>query len=70
MTTAGGAVNWRKSSRSGSGNCVEVALLPGGGAAVRHSADRGGPMLQFTANEWAAFLEGVKTAEFDQGRDT
>jgi len=58
-------VNWRKSSRSGSSACVEVALLSGGGAAVRHSADREGPMLQFTAGEWRAFVAGARAGEFD-----
>ncbi|GIH66312.1 MULTISPECIES: DUF397 domain-containing protein [Microbispora] len=58
-------LNWRKSARSGNGdNCVEVADLPGGGAAVRDSKNPDGPKLFFTAGEWQAFLGGVKDGEF------
>ena len=33
-------VAWQKSTYSGvQGNCVEIAALPGGGAAVRNSRD-------------------------------
>ncbi|MFI5617120.1 DUF397 domain-containing protein [Streptomyces sp. NPDC051567] len=60
-----GAV-WTKSSAStGNGNCVEVAALAGGGAAVRNSRFPDGPALVFTAAEIAAFLDGAKRAEFD-----
>jgi hypothetical protein len=58
---------WRKSSRSGGngGQCVEVAELPDGGAAVRDSKDRDGAVLLFTKAEWAAFIGGAKDGEFD-----
>lgn len=57
---------WTKSSYSGSGNnCVEVAELDDGGRAVRHSKDRVGPVLRFTAAEWAAFTAGMGAGEFD-----
>ena len=58
---------WRKSTRSGSsGNCVEVAdNLPGGQVALRDSKDPSGPVLVFTAAEWAAFVGGAKDGEFD-----
>jgi hypothetical protein len=51
---------WRKSSYSvNQGECVEVAVLPGGGRAVRDSKDPDGPELQFSAREWARFLDSV-----------
>jgi hypothetical protein len=56
---------WRKSTRSGTNGCVEVALLDTE-VAVRDSKDRGGSVLVFTANEWATFLRGVRDGEFDQ----
>ncbi len=55
---------WRKSSRSGSSNCVEVAFV-NGKIAVRDSKDRRGPVLEFTPVEWEAFVGGVHDGEFD-----
>jgi len=57
---------WRKAAASAAnGNCVEVAPTPGGGVAVRDSKDPQGPILRFTAAEWAAFAEGMAAGEFD-----
>jgi predicted secreted Zn-dependent protease len=59
---------WRKSSASQSGECVEVAFLPES-VLVRHSADPAGPVLAFSGGEWEAFLTGVRNREFDPGLD-
>ncbi|GAA3135572.1 DUF397 domain-containing protein [Streptosporangium carneum] len=57
---------WRTSTFSGEhDNCVEVACLPDGGWAVRDSKDRRGAVLEFTAVEWNAFVDVVKSGEFD-----
>lgn len=53
-------LTWRKSSRSGEDNCVEVAVLPTGGMAVRDSKDKDGPALTFTAGQWRAFVGHLK----------
>ena len=58
---------WRKSSRSTNNGCVEVAFV-GDRVAVRDSKDPGGPVLLFTAHEWASFLGGVRDGEFDRTR--
>jgi hypothetical protein len=59
-------VTWRKSRQSNpSGNCVEVAALPGGDVAVRNSRHPSGPALVYTRAEITAFLAGVKDGEFD-----
>jgi Domain of unknown function (DUF397) len=60
---------WRKSSFSGGngGGCVEVARNLPGAVAVRDSKDREGPALVFTPDEWRAFLDGIRAAEFDLG---
>lgn len=52
--------SWRTSSYSmNGGNCVEA----GNGAAgvgVRDTADRGGPVLTFAADEWERFTSALK----------
>ena len=58
---------WRKSSHSGS-NCVEIAWHQGAegvSIVVRDSKFPGREPLVFTPGEWAAFLERVKTGDFD-----
>jgi len=67
LTRELGTATWRKSARSGpdGGNCVEVAELTGGYRGVRDSKNPTGPALIFTANEWSAFIGGVKDGEFD-----
>jgi hypothetical protein len=56
---------FRKSSFSGGGGCVEVRLLPDGHVALRDSKDRSLAPHHFTPAEWRAFLAGVKVGEFD-----
>ncbi|MEU8649875.1 DUF397 domain-containing protein [Streptomyces sp. NPDC048737] len=57
---------WIKSSHSNAeGNCVEVAVLDGGGIAMRNSRDPEGPALVYTPAEVAAFVAGAKEGEFD-----
>ncbi|RRO18003.1 DUF397 domain-containing protein [Saccharopolyspora rhizosphaerae] len=59
-------LRWRKSAHSNpSGNCVEVAELEPGRIAVRNSRFADGPVLVYTREEIAAFLEGVKEGDFD-----
>jgi Domain of unknown function (DUF397) len=56
---------WKKSSLSmGNGNCIEIANVTGR-YLIRDSKDRLGPALQFTGDEWRAFLGGVHNGEFD-----
>ena len=57
---------WVKSSLSyANHNCVEVSELSEGTIGVRNSRDREGAVLQFTPDEWHAFLGGVRKGEFD-----
>ncbi|WP_410812613.1 DUF397 domain-containing protein [Micromonospora sp. 067-2] len=60
-------LRWQKSRRSNpSGNCVELAELPGGaGIAVRNSRHPDGPALIYTVDEIAAFVLGARDGDFD-----
>lgn len=57
---------YRVSSFCSFGDCVEVGQLPGGVISVRDTKDRS-TSLVFTADEWSAFVSGVKNGEFDLG---
>lgn len=54
---------WRKSTKSGGGNCVEVAFADES-VLVRSSRDPLGSVLSFSRQEWVAFLEGTSKGEF------
>jgi hypothetical protein len=59
-------LNWRTSSFStDNGQCVEVAEAPQGGRYLRDTKDRTHPAHYFPAEEWTAFIKGVKSGEFD-----
>ncbi|MEH0935615.1 DUF397 domain-containing protein [Micromonospora psammae] len=58
---------WRKSTRSQTSNCVEVAPLGTGPAAValRDSKDPSGPVLLFNRAGWLGFITGARNGQFD-----
>ncbi|MFR9728688.1 DUF397 domain-containing protein [Saccharopolyspora sp. MS10] len=58
-------LEWRKSTRSGDYNCVEVALSPEV-AAVRDSKAPEGRHVAVSAARWGFFLQGLKTGRFDR----
>jgi Domain of unknown function (DUF397) len=64
MDTTEDSIHWRRSSRCETGACVEMARI-GGTIAIRDSKDVAGPVLIFSAEEWAAFLAGARNGEFD-----
>lgn len=55
---------WRKSTASGSGGCVEVAMA-GEAIFVRDSKNPSGSTLKFSETEWDAFLVGARAGEFN-----
>ncbi len=55
---------WRKSSTSGDGGCVEVALSDGWIGLRDTKAQGSGPILTFTLHEWNSFLTGADNGEF------
>lgn len=60
--------DWRRSSYCNGANstCVEVAVA-GESIRVRDSKNVTAPALVFTAEEWHAFVRGVRAGEFDVG---
>lgn len=61
---------WHVSSFcTGGAACVEIAALPGGGAAIRNSCDPSGAELRFSAAAWTDFLAGARAGEFDPHKD-
>ena len=55
---------WRKSSRSGGSNCVEVAVVDGT-VLVRDSKDPSGAWLCFTSEQWLTFLQAIRAGDLD-----
>jgi Domain of unknown function (DUF397) len=58
--------DWRKATKSQSANgCVEVAQLTSW-TGVRDSKNPVGPVLLFTPQEWACFVDGAARGEFNR----
>jgi Domain of unknown function (DUF397) len=59
-------IEYQISSYCNGGGCVEVGRTPDGPVVVRDSKDpERRASLVFTAEEWTAFVAGVKNGEFD-----
>ena len=59
-------VEFNRSSFCNLGGCVEVATAQDGSVLVRSSKNQDGARsLEFTREEWIAFIRGVKAGEFD-----
>jgi len=56
------SINWRKSTASNSGACVEVAVA-GGSLLVRDSKNPDGPLLRLPPAAWSSFLERARTRD-------
>ena len=57
------AIRWRKSTRSGQVECVEVAF-DNGQVLMRDSKDPDGARLRFSRPEWLAFVRAVRDDQF------
>ncbi|MBH0781266.1 DUF397 domain-containing protein [Nocardia sp. NEAU-351] len=66
MSKGNESAEFRKSSYSEFGDCVEITRW-NGMIGVRDSKDPGGPVLWFTQTEWDAFQYGVVAGEFGFG---
>jgi uncharacterized protein DUF397 len=57
-------LRWLRSSHCSSGACVEVAWT-GDHVLVRDTKNPHTTPMEFTADEWAAFVQGARSGEFD-----
>jgi Domain of unknown function (DUF397) len=55
---------WRRSHLCANGECVEVGQQDGK-ILLRDSKDPRSRVLRYTAEEWRAFVDGIKAGEFD-----
>ncbi|MEV6597816.1 DUF397 domain-containing protein [Actinoplanes sp. NPDC051346] len=55
---------WRKSSRCGTGNCVEVSTSDEFMVRIRDGKDPCGPILEFDPAQWCRFLSAIKAETF------
>jgi hypothetical protein len=67
MEISASHIEWRKSTHSSQGGCLEVAVIEGQ-VAIRDSKNRRGPVLKFTPVEWGDFIAGVRAGQFDYSR--
>lgn len=56
---------YKISSFCGAGGCVGIGMLADGTVVVADTKRAGSPTLNFTSEEWDAFVAGVKNSEFD-----
>ena len=62
----GRLIAWRKRSyRITNGECVEMTNLSDTGIGIRDSRDPDEPVLEFTLDEWEAFIGEDSKGEFD-----
>jgi hypothetical protein len=57
-------IEWRTSTYSNNGTCVEVANLDEA-VLVRDTKDRNRRPVRWTPGVWQAFVAGVKSGEFE-----
>jgi hypothetical protein len=60
------ALSWRKSTASGTGDCVEVAVSSES-VLVRDSKQSPSNILKFSSCEWRVFVSGARAGIFDLG---
>ena len=59
------ALKWVKSSYCADKSCVEVALVDADTVAVRDGKDVNQPLLRFSREDWASFVDDLATGRFE-----
>jgi hypothetical protein len=58
-------LSFQRSSYCASNCCVEVTRVPAAGKVLVRNSQAAGEQIEFSVEEWRAFLAGVKRNEFD-----
>lgn len=58
-------LTWHTALSCESGACVQVAAADRDAILIGSTRQPGGPLLEYTAAEWNAFVNGVKAGDFD-----
>ena len=58
------SITWHTALSCESGACVEVAANQNT-ILIRNSRQPDGPLIEYTSEEWHAFVSGVKKGDFD-----
>ena len=53
------SLRWKKSTKSGQNNCVEVTQARDGRVLVRDSKNPDGPVLAFSIESWQDFITAI-----------
>ncbi|HEY2508655.1 MAG TPA: DUF397 domain-containing protein [Streptosporangiaceae bacterium] len=59
-----GDLSWRVARKCNGGQCVRVAVH-GDEILVGSTKQGGGPVLAYSREEWATFVEGIRQGDFD-----
>ena len=57
--------SFKRSSFCANNCCVEVARVPKVGKVIVRNSQAVGEQIEFSVEEWRAFLAGIKSGEFD-----
>jgi hypothetical protein len=58
-------LSFERSSFCANSCCLEVALMPGTGKVYVRNSRNPGTRMEFSVEEWRAFLAGARSNEFD-----
>lgn len=58
------SLTWRTALSCDGGECVQVAADQNV-VLMRNSRQPGGPLLEYTVEEWHEFVSGIKKGDFD-----
>ncbi len=59
-----GELSWRVARKCSGGECVRVAAR-GDEIVIGSSKHLDGPVIAYSRDEWAAFVEGIRQGDFD-----